>query len=129
MKLVHIFAISALLTPAAFANSIVCSSSDSKLSFNQDTSNGGPYRPMTESLVLNGETLISFTFPGGADFKVADTNFSDHPVWSKTTTNGNIETTLSLTNLVVIRNDAGLAPLFSDLVFCRSEVYVGPPVP
>ena len=134
MKILNLFgalAISALTMSAALANSTVCASSDSKLSFSQHSSNGGPALRPTESLILNGETLISITFPGGADLKLADTNFADQPVWSQTSYSGNTRTTLSVKSLSVTRLDASgsALPVFNELVFCRDDVYVGPPIP
>ncbi len=88
-------------------------------------------RPATESLVLDGETLINFSWPGGANIKIADISFATETVWSKTNVGQNNSVTLSLINAMVTRPDASGSPVpvFNDLVFCRDDVYTGPPIP
>ena len=74
--------------------------------FSSGFPNGGAARPPTESLVLDGETLISITFPGGANLRIAETSSRHDTVWSQTTTSGNTRTTLSVKSLKVSREDA-----------------------
>jgi hypothetical protein len=127
---ISFLAIFALSAATAFANTTVCSSSDSKLSYNQFSPNGGPERPSTENLTLDGQTLINVSFPGGAAVRIADISFNDDPVWSQVTTTGNNQIRLLLRKVTVSQVTNGLsAALFDDFVFCRSNVYVGPPVP
>lgn len=126
-----VFAVFALAGQTAFANATVCSSSDSRLSYRHESPNGGPARPPTESLVLDGQTLISITWPGGAMIRIAEISFAAETEWSKTTTFGHTRSTSYLVNATVTRDDAsGTAlPVFNDLVFCTDDVYIGPPIP
>lgn len=129
--LVVVLTVSALFASPAFSNSTECSSSDSRLVFKSETPNGGPMRPGTESLVLDGETLISFTWPGGANLKIAEISFAPETVWSKTTASHNNSVTQYLVKAAVSRLDASgsALPVFDDLVFCREDRYTGPPIP
>lgn len=115
-------------TTSAVAGSFDCTTSDGALVYNYSFSNGGAQRPPTEKLVLNGETLIDKSFPGGATIQLASFQVESEVSSEAPVIAGNMKTTKSINQVKVVLKSTN-ATAFEGNASCTHAVYIGPPIP
>lgn len=109
---------------------IDCSSYDNRLVYHLDTSDGGAPRDPTESLELDGLTMININPAIEANTILISTVFSSQPLWESKpdTTEEFYSSTMVVKHLTAtLLEDSSV--VFDDYLLCKIKVYIGPPLP
>ncbi len=109
---------------------IDCGSYDYRLVYHLDTPDGGTPREPTETLELDGLTMININPAIEANTILINTTFSSQPLWeSKPDTSEEFYSSTTAVKHLTATLIEDQSVVFDDYLLCKIKVYVGPPRP
>ncbi len=127
MKFAFLMSVVILAGLSGQAHELVCSSSDSKIQYKLDETDGGAPRRPYESLRVNGQDIISVTTPGGAEYRIGSIQLLNREQVTFPKISGDYETVRVKFSAKVLNNNGSL--LISEPILCDETIYVGAPRP
>ncbi len=116
-----------------FAYTKDCSAVDSSLRYHFDSPDGGAPRQPNESLILSGQILIKENQDEDVFIRIASIVFADHAEWESTPDKQESYVhTKSVVNASIFKKTdqkSDQKPIFDDLIFCETTIYIGDPLP